>query len=82
MHTVSLQAEKQFVSTYDRAIATGMQKGILQGRQEGKQEGLLTAKREIALTMLQEGSIDEFIIKVTGLTIKQLQEVKANIRKC
>ncbi len=80
MQNVSLQAKKQFVSTYDRAIATGMQKGILQGRKEGMQEGLFNAKKEIALSMFREGSSDEFIKKVTGLSKKQLQEIKDSIK--
>lgn len=40
MQTVSAQAKKQFVSTYDQAIAMGMQRGIQQGIEKGIQQGI------------------------------------------
>ncbi len=39
MRTVSPQAERHFVSTYDQAINTGMARGIEKGRQEGIEKG-------------------------------------------
>lgn len=40
MQTVSPQVKEQFVSTYDQAIATGLEKGMQQGLEKGMQQGL------------------------------------------
>ncbi len=69
MRTVSPQVEKQFVSTYDQAINTGMAKGIEKGVQK------------VAISMLKEGLTDDLIIKMTGFNIQQLSAIKKNINR-
>ncbi len=54
----------------------GEEQGIQKGIQTGIQKGLEKGKSEIALSMLQLGSKDDFILKVTGLTSEQLQTLK------
>ncbi len=44
MHTISPQVEREFISTYDQAINTGIQKGM----------------QQVALSMLKEGSSEKF----------------------
>nr|MBS9780083.1 Rpn family recombination-promoting nuclease/putative transposase [Moraxellaceae bacterium] len=73
MRTVSPQAEKQFVSTYDQAINTGMARGMQKGMELGMQK--------VALSMLNEGSNDEFIIKVTGFNMEQLSTIKKSVNR-
>ncbi len=77
MHTISPQVEREFVSTYDQAINTGMEKGKLEGIKEGMQKGM----QKVALSMLKEGSSDDFIIKITGFDIQQLSAMKKSINR-
>ncbi len=54
-------------------ITSNEQMAKVEGKAEGKAEKAL----ELALKMLQEGATFEFAMKVTGLTIAQLQELLA-----
>ncbi len=64
MRTVSPQAEKQFVSTYDQAINKGVQKG-------SRNKAL-----EIANNLKMTGLDLASIAKVTGLTVAEISNVK------
>jgi predicted transposase/invertase (TIGR01784 family) len=79
------------MQTYDRQamkmdeIATGLldaeKKGEAKGKAEGKAEGLAEGKaetkREIALKLQQQGSSEDFIVSVTGLSPEELKQVLA-----
>ncbi|MGI2257679.1 hypothetical protein ACRRVD_04090 [Candidatus Cardinium hertigii] len=51
------------------------EKGKKQGRQEGIRIGQEKGKMEIAKSMLQEGDPVEKIIRITGLSIKQVEQL-------
>ncbi|MDQ1265784.1 MAG: hypothetical protein QG635_936 [Bacteroidota bacterium] len=59
-----------------RGIEQGKQIGIEQGKQIGLKEGERTAKLEIARNMLKGGIQYDSIIILTGLTQKELDELK------
>ncbi len=54
----------------------GKQEGKQEGRQEGRQEGKNEARNEFALRLLKEKSKLEFIVKVTGLSIDELNKLQ------
>ena len=58
----------------------GMKKGRLEGRQEGRQEGRLEGGKqkikEIVQKMLAENFTKEMIMKITGLKIEEIEEIK------
>jgi flagellar biosynthesis/type III secretory pathway protein FliH len=58
-------------------LQKGIQEGIQEGRKEGIQEGIQTGKREVALSMLEEGIAVETIARVTKLSIEQIQALRA-----
>jgi len=50
----------------------GRQEGKLEGKQEGRQEGKLLDKFEICLTLIENGSDDNFIFKITAISPQHL----------
>ncbi|MDR1377612.1 MAG: hypothetical protein LBJ36_00965 [Synergistaceae bacterium] len=44
---------------------------------EGKLEGRLESKKETALSMLAEGMIPDLISKITGLTVREIQNLRS-----
>ncbi|SDD01537.1 conserved hypothetical protein (putative transposase or invertase) [Paenibacillus sp. UNCCL117] len=56
----------------EQGIAEGRAEGIVEGRAEGKAE----AKAELACKMLEEGIGRDVILKLTGLTEKELEKLE------
>ena len=52
---------------------------IAKGRKEGLEEGMFKAKREDALSMLQEGLSIEMIERITKLPIAEIKKLNAQI---
>ncbi|MCP4108818.1 MAG: hypothetical protein GY749_25285 [Desulfobacteraceae bacterium] len=44
--------------------------------EEGKKEGIKEGKKEIALNLLKKGMDTKFISQVTGLTAKEIKQLK------
>lgn len=71
MQSVSPRAKKHFVSTYDQAIATGMQRGMERGMQRGMQQATLaTAKNLKAM-----GLTIQTIAQATGLSVAEVERL-------
>ncbi|WP_072733760.1 PD-(D/E)XK nuclease family transposase [Paenibacillus sp. ov031] len=59
-----------------KGLEEGIQKGIEEGIKEGIKEGEAESKRKIAINMLALGLDQDTIIKATGLTLSELEELK------
>lgn len=59
-----------------KGLEEGIQKGIEEGIKEGIKEGEAESKRKIAINMLALGLNQDTIIKATGLTLSELEELK------
>ena len=57
---------------------SGMSSALRRGRKEGREEGEKKAKLETAKSLLSQGVELSIIIKATGLTEKELQELQVN----
>ena len=58
------------------SIKEGMEKGMKEGRKEGE----LEAKKKIALNMLKHNADLDFIKKTTGLTKKEIKNLKTQVK--
>lgn len=47
-----------------------------EGKVEGLQEGIEKEKIHIAINLLKAGSDINFVSKITGLTVKEIKEIK------
>ncbi|MGL5903566.1 MAG: Rpn family recombination-promoting nuclease/putative transposase, partial [Cetobacterium sp.] len=56
----------------DKGLAKGIAKGLAKGRAEGEK----LAKLEVAKTALKNGLTSEIISGITGLSIKEIDELK------
>ena len=56
----------------NNGLAQGIAQGIAQGRAEGIAQGRVQNNKENAKKMKENGIADELIIKITGLTKKQI----------
>ena len=63
----------------EEGLKLGKEEGLKQGRkeglEEGKKEGCLNKQKEIAINMLNEGMDKELIVKVTGISFEELNEL-------
>ncbi len=59
----------------------GMQEGIQKGRQEGMKKGELERARKVAKNMLIRGLDIKLISEVTGLSEKEVKEIKRKLKK-
>ncbi len=91
MHAISPQLERKFVSTYDQAIAEGIEKGILQGIEkgilQGMEKGLLKGRKEgisqgkkqaifdTAKKLKNMGIEDHIISESTGLSLAEIKKL-------
>ena len=60
----------------NKGLQKGLRKGLQQGRQQGRQEGRQDRNKKIALNMLKERADTSFISKVTGLSLKEIKQLK------
>lgn len=82
-YEVSMNSYREIKNSMDSAERAGMRKGIKKGRKEGREEGLKEGREEglkegrqgIALKMKSEGYPLETISKLTGLDIKEIEEI-------
>ncbi len=60
----------------DEGKEEGIEIGIEIGREEGIEIGIEMAVKTVALALLQEGISEEMILKTTGLTADQLDQLR------
>lgn len=60
----------------EEGLKKGMEKGIQKGIEEGIKEGQAESKRKIAMNMLNLGLDQATIIKASGLTSSELEELQ------
>jgi predicted transposase/invertase (TIGR01784 family) len=73
----SLNAYRDIKNSVDTAWEEGEQKGLIKGRMEGKVEGKIEGKIETARNGLKMGLPIEVICKMTGLSIEEIEKLKA-----
>ncbi|WPK11331.1 hypothetical protein R6U77_15775 [Lysinibacillus louembei] len=61
-----------FAYVYDKIYEDGIEQGVLPEVSQGIEQ----KAREIAVRLIKEGSEDGWIADVTGLSVKQVQEIR------
>ena len=69
-------AEHDEASVRNMAFNEGMKKGIEEGLEKGKNEGAKQRDFEIAKKMKEKGMDINTIAELTGLTIKEIENIK------
>lgn len=59
-----------------KGIEKGRKEGRMEGRMEGREEGEREATLKIARTMLKNGLDRTSIMKMTGLTADELEQIR------
>ena len=78
--SLNLSKSKEEIMTVTQAIRQeGMQQGMQQGIQQGMQQGEQNKALAIARTMLKEQEPKEKVVKLTGLTPKQIEKLRQEI---
>ena len=54
--------------------------GIEKGMKQGEKRGVKKEKEEITIKMLEEGIDEKIILKVTSLTLEEIEKIKEKIR--
>ncbi len=60
----------------EEGLKKGLEEGIQKGIEEGIKEGEAESRRKIEINMLTLGTDQETIIKATGLTLSELEDLK------
>lgn len=71
--TIAQQLEQKGI---EKGIAKGIEKGRLEGIQIGEEKGRNEGKLEVARTMLQNGLDRNTVMKMTGLTADELEQIR------
>ncbi|SHJ39681.1 conserved hypothetical protein (putative transposase or invertase) [Hespellia stercorisuis DSM 15480] len=75
---IQLQCEAR--EMYEHTMASAERFGRIEGKREGKIEGKIEGKRETAEKMLRDGMDDEQIQKYTGLSQKDIEEIRHTVK--
>lgn len=70
------EARQKFLRDEASMIEGAREEGLKKGLEEGIKEGEAESKRKIAINMLALGLDQDTIIKATGLTLSELEELK------
>lgn len=70
--------EAAFKYESDKAsmIGESLEKGIKKGIKIGKKEGIIEGKREMIITMIDNGADDDIILKLTKISKDELENIK------
>ncbi|MBQ8219403.1 MAG: hypothetical protein IJZ79_06595, partial [Bacilli bacterium] len=73
-------AERLFMNSYiqkgfEQGIVHGIEQGIVHGIEQGIEQGIENEKTEIVKKMLQENTDINFISKITGLSIEEINKI-------
>ncbi|MBW5275976.1 Rpn family recombination-promoting nuclease/putative transposase, partial [Citrobacter sp. On28M] len=75
--TIAQQLEQKGIEKgIAKGIAKGIEKGRLEGIQIGEEKGRNEGKLEVARTMLQNGLDRSTVMKMTGLTADDLDQIR------
>ena len=74
-----LKYEGQMSYAREEGLKEGIEQGIEQGIEKGIEQGIQEEKLEMIKNMLNEGTNYEFISKITGKTIPEIEEIARNI---
>ena len=74
-----VEGRNDYYSAKNIAREEGREEGLKEGLKEGKIEGLKEGKIEIAKNMLKEGLDIILISKLSGLTIKEIEDINNNL---
>ena len=64
----------------EKGIKKGMKAGIKEGEKRGKEIGERLKTEEVAIKMLEEGIDEKTILKVTNLSIEEIEKIKKEIK--
>lgn len=67
-----MAVEELIRKSYDREF----KRGKIEGRKLGRQEGKMQGKIQIVIELLKRNISEDFIIEISGITRKQIQEIK------
>ena len=67
-----MAVEELIRKSYDREF----KRGKIEGRKLGRQEGKMQGKIQIVVELLKRNISEDFIIEISGITRKQIQEIK------
>ena len=76
-----LKYEGQMNYAKEEGLKEGIEKGIEQGIEQGIEKGIKEEKVETVKKMINEGADYVFIAKITGKTIKEIEEIARNMDK-
>lgn len=76
-----LKHEGQMNYAKEEGLKEGIEKGIEQGIEQGIEKGIKEEKVETVKKMINEGTDYVFIAKITGKTIKEIEEIARNMDK-
>ncbi|NJL89406.1 MAG: Rpn family recombination-promoting nuclease/putative transposase [Coleofasciculaceae cyanobacterium SM2_1_6] len=68
-------------TTYQAILAEGRAEGEARGEAKGLAEGKAEAANQIAINLLNAGAAVDFIAKVTGLSLEQIQQLQQQSRE-
>ena len=74
-----LKYEGQMSYAREEGLKEGIEQGIEQGIEKGIEQGIQEEKLEMIKNMLNEGTNYEFISKITGKTIPEIEEIARNM---
>ena len=72
--------EKGMKQGMEKGMKQGMEKGMKQGMEKGMKQGLEQRSLEIARKMLAKGMDAASVMEITGLSVEQMQQLKADFR--
>ena len=72
--------ERDWNSGMHSAEEEGIEKGIKEGEKRGKEIGERLKTEEIAIKMLEEGIDEKTILKVTNLSIEEIEKIKKEMK--
>jgi len=74
--------EKQILEKgIERGIEKGIEKGIERGLEKGIEKGIEKNKKENALKLIEKGMDNSFIHEITGLSLKEIRELRKEKKK-
>ena len=72
--------EKGMKQGMEKGMKQGMKQGIEKGMKQGLEKGLEQRSLEIARKMLAKGMDAASVMEITGLSVEQMQQLKADFR--
>ena len=74
------EASKKAYRDIKNSVDTAKREGIAEGMEKGMKQGLEQRSLEIARKMLAKGMDAASVMEITGLSVEQMQQLKADFR--